>query len=48
MSEEAQEDINTVLESIAVALEARAGNPVYQAAWRTAAKLVRAYKKNDA
>ena len=38
--------INAVLEEVALALENRAGNNVYKAAWRTAAKLVRSYKSN--
>lgn len=36
--------ISEALEAAACELEARAGNAIYQAAWRVAAKIIRARK----
>lgn len=46
----AQEDnaaISEALEAAAKELEARAGNAIYRAAWKVAAKIVRARKPKD-
>lgn len=41
---ETTEAVSAALETVAIALENRAGNKIYKMAWRAAAKVVRAHK----